>query len=41
VDVAVFRARAMEKMGAQTLADLIHFADKAGIGAAGPMQRLH
>ncbi|MGV2289959.1 response regulator [Trinickia sp. YCB016] len=39
--IKIHRARVMEKMGAQTLADLIHLAGRAGIGAAESVRLLH
>ncbi|RKP43601.1 response regulator transcription factor [Trinickia fusca] len=39
--IKIHRARVMEKMGAHSLADLIRFADKAGIGPSGQMRTLH
>jgi FixJ family two-component response regulator len=39
--VKIHRARVMEKMVAQSLADLIHFADKAGIGGGESVRLLH
>ncbi|WP_206997090.1 response regulator transcription factor [Trinickia mobilis] len=39
--IKIHRARVMKKMGARSLADLIHLADKAGIGAIEPMRLLH
>jgi FixJ family two-component response regulator len=39
--IKIHRARVMEKMEAHTLADLIHLADKIGVGVNEPAHTLH